>query len=936
MEFGLLGPLYVRTAKGPVSLLGHKKQRVLVTLILAPNQTVPTSRLIDAVWDDGPPATARRQIQNCISALRRDLRIDRDGAGYRIRVAAGQLDATRFADLVDRAKISGMQGDPAEAAALLRSALALWRGRALEGCGGRVIEAAAARLDQERLTAMEQCFELELQLGRHDALVAELAELVAAHPLRERLVGQLMLALHRSGRQAEALETFRRLRCDLADDLGLDPSDGILEFHGAILRHEDVAPAAVAQSQRVVPRQLPTVTRTFVGRGVQLKQLTELVEEAVADSTVAIATIGGSGGMGKTALALHWAHQMIGRFPDGQLYLNLRGFDPTGSPATPAEAIRNLLEAFQVSPDRVPSTFEAQTSLYRSLIAGRRMLLVLDNARDPDQVRPLLPGSPSCPVLITSRNQLTGLTTAEGALPITLDLLTPHEASDLLGRHLGTERLAAEPAAVHALVTGCAGLPLALAMVAARAAVQPGFPLATLATGLADAHHRLDAIDRLDPDTQLRAVFSWSYEQLSPAAARLFRLVGLHPGSDITAPASASLGDLPLAKARGLLTELIRAHLFTEHGPGRYSVHDLLRAYATEQAHRTDDQDQRHAASRRILDHYLHSAHAAASLFTTHRDPIALAPPLPGVVAERPANTREALDWLRIEQRVLLAAISHAADDFPAHAWQLAWTLASFLDRQGLWREQVMAQSAGAAAAQRLADPPAHARARRALGLAHARLGHHDEARVHLEHALGLYRQQLDPAGQGHTQNDLSWVSEQAGDIAAALGHSEQALALYRQAGHDIGQAIAHNAIGWYSGLLGDHERALRQCRKALHLHEALGHVAGQANAWDSLGHAHHRLGHRVEAISCYQRAVDLYRDIAELHLEADSLAHLGDAHDAAGDPANAHTAWRRALEILTRLRHPDAEAVRAKLHHVDQQPVGFTSDAANPTGGDC
>ncbi|HEU4423406.1 MAG TPA: BTAD domain-containing putative transcriptional regulator, partial [Pilimelia sp.] len=570
-------------------LTGRSRQeRTLAALLLDANQIVPVGRLVDAVWDDEPPRTARKLIQNSVSALRQQLagsaEVVSSSAGYLLRVPDGQLDLTIFEEATARARRSAAAGDAASAVEDLRTALALWRGPALAGLTGRVIEARAASLDEARIAAIEECLTQELTLGRHHEVAGELSAAVTDHPLRERLVGLLMLALHRSGRRAEALMAFQQLRARLAEELGLDPGAELCRLHEAVLRADPtldpVPPAALgAPTAAPVPAQLPADVPDFTGRDDHLKQLDKLATDPGTVTTVVVTAISGTAGVGKTALAVHWAHRVSDRFGDGQLYVNLRGFDPSGSVMDPAEAIRGFLQALAVPPESIPGSLAAQVGLYRSLLAGRRMLIMLDNARDAEQVRPLLPGTPGCLVVVTSRAQLPGLVTA-GAHPLTLDLLAPAEARDLLTRRLGADRLAADPDAVDEIITRCARLPLALTVVAARAAYSPSFRLATIAAELRHTRGGLDAFDSGDTATDVRAVFSWSYRALSPDAARLFRLLGIHPGPDISTPAAASLAGIPPDQARPLLAELARAHLITEHRPGRYAFHDLMRAYA--------------------------------------------------------------------------------------------------------------------------------------------------------------------------------------------------------------------------------------------------------------------------------------------------------------------------------------------------------------------
>jgi tetratricopeptide (TPR) repeat protein len=659
----------------------------------------------------------------------------------------------------------------------------------------------------------------------------------------------------------------------------------------------------------------------FAGRSGELATLTGLLRgRADAGGTVVISAIGGTAGVGKTALAVYWAHQVADRFPDGQLYVNLRGFDPAGQVMDPAEAVRRFLDALGVPPERIPADLDAQAALYRSHLAGRRMLVVLDNARDTAQVRPLLPGAPTCLVLVTSRNQLTGLIAADGAHPVSLDLLSAAEAWELLARRLGGDRVATEPEAVTEIITRCAHLPLALTIVAARAAVRLHVRLHLLADELRNTQQRWETLTGDDPTTDVRTVFSWSYQALTPDAARLFRLLGLHPGPDIAAPAVASLAGLPATVVRPLLAELTRTSLIVEHTPGRYTFHDLLRAYATHLTHRTDPDGQRRTATHRILDHYLHSAYTTDRLLEPARDTITLTPPQPGVTPEHPVNHRQALDWFTAERPVLLAAVDQAAaTGFDTHAWQLTWTLWTFLYRRGHWHDQAAAGRTAVAAAGRLADPTAQAHAHRHLASAYTQLGCFDDAHTQLRHALDLYRQAGDQVGQAHTHNRLAHLQGRQGRPAQALDHARQALDVYQAAGHQSGQAQALNNIGWLHAQFGDYQQALTYCQQALTLLQELGDRHGQAGTWDSLGYAHHHLDHHTQAITCYQQALALFRDFGDRYEEATTLTNLGDTHHDAGNADAARDTWQQALTILTDLQHPDADAVRARLHDLDQ-----------------
>jgi tetratricopeptide (TPR) repeat protein len=674
--------------------------------------------------------------------------------------------------------------------------------------------------------------------------------------------------------------------------------------------------APLAMSGISVPRQLPAQTAQFVGRAAELETLTGLMDQAAGTGgTVVISAIDGTAGIGKTALAVFWAHRVARQFPDGQLYVNLRGFDPAGPPVQPAEAIRGFLDAFEVEPGRIPVSPEAQAGLYRSLLAGRRVLVLLDNARDVGQVRPLLPGSETCVVLVTSRSQLTGLVAADGACPLTVGQFTISEAHELLTRRLGSSRVAAEPEAVRELISFCAGLPLALAIVAARAVARPGFPLAVPAGELRDARERLDALDAGDAATNVRAVFSWSYRYLDETAARMFRLLGVHRGPDISLSAAASLAGIPLKQAREALNSLVRAHLVAENVPGRFAFHDLLRTYAAELAAALDSEAERRAAIGRVLDHYLHTGYTAALLLTPTRNPLTRAPHDPAVTPDEWADHAQALAWFEDEYTVLLAAIAQAAaTGFDTHAWQLPWTLAHFFDRRGHWHDWAATHRTALAAARRLGDRLGQAHAHHGLGAASLRLASYDDAHTHHRRAYDLYGELGDRAGQAHSYRHLSWVHESQGRHADALDYAQQAVDLYRELGHRGGEAEALGNVGWCHAQLGNHQQAIACCRKAIALHRELGNRMGEATALDSLGYARHHLGQHLQAIACYQSALDLHREFGNRYEEAATLTHLGDTHHAIGDPAAARDAWEQALGIFEDLRHSDADQVRAKL----------------------
>jgi tetratricopeptide (TPR) repeat protein/transcriptional regulator with XRE-family HTH domain len=681
---------------------------------------------------------------------------------------------------------------------------------------------------------------------------------------------------------------------------------------------ESLLDAGDGRDAGAAPRQLPAAVADFTGRAAELRRLTQILDAAGASrpGTALISAISGMAGVGKTALALHWAHQVAGRFPDGQLYVNLRGFDPSGTPVTAPEAIRGFLDALGVAPERVPASPEAQAGLYRSLLAGRRMLVVLDNARDEQQVRLLLPASAGTLVLVTSRSQLTGLAAADGARLLSLDVLAVGEATGLLATRIGPDRAAAEPGAVDEIAHLSARLPLAVAIAAARAATRPGLPLAALADELRHAAGRLDALDAGDPAASVRAVFSWSVRQLSRDAARMFRLLGIHPGPDISIPAAASLAGRDPAQGRRDLGELARAHLITERLPGRYALHDLVRAYAAEQARDTGGGPEREAASGRVLDYYLHTAARAAQLLNPSHEPVVLATPGPDTAPGQPAGHRQALAWFEAEHEVLLAAVAFAAQSgFDVHAWQLAWALAPFLQTRGHWQEWAATQRTALAAATRLGDRTAQAVCTRLLAAAHSDLGDYAESARLFTASLTLYQRLGNRLGEAKVHFNLATLAEAQGRYADMLGHAEQALRLYQAIGDKASEAGALNNVGWTHALLGDYEQARVFCQQALALCTEVGHHWLEGYVWDSLGYAEHHLGNLGEAAACYQHALSLHREAGDRFTEAEALAHLGETYQAVGNLAQAREAWQQAIAIFDDMRNHDAAArVRAML----------------------
>jgi DNA-binding SARP family transcriptional activator/tetratricopeptide (TPR) repeat protein len=941
----VLGPVEIPAAGARAPSQPPQQRLLLGMLALRAGQPVPVAELIDAVWDDQPPRSARGSLQALVTGARRALarvpgsRLDRCGEAYRLQVEADRVDVHRFRCLAASGRAAA---DRRAAVAAFDQALALWRGPALADVPGTAaVTAAASMLAEERLSVTQDRLTALLACGMERQAAAELPGLLAEYPLAERLAGLLIVALYRLGQRDGALRVFRAIRDRLAGELGVEPGPELQALHQRVLTGDpDLAggpglPPGLAGAQdlaaarqlapawrgahggaRVVPRQLPAVPPHFAGRTVELKALDELVSRAAdGDGRGAVWVLAGPAGVGKTSLAVFWAHRVADRFPDGQLYVNLRGFAPEGRPLTAAEALRGMLRAMGVLLAQIPESLDAQAALYRSLLAGKRMLVLIDNAADAGQVRPLLPGGTGCAALVTSRSQLTGLVAVEGAQPFFLDVLSEAEACELLVGRLGAQRVMAEPAAATELAGLCAGLPLALSVAAARAAARPSFTLSALAAELRSDEGRLDALGTEDADGSVREVLSWSYRQLSGPAARMFRLLGVHQGPEISAPAAASLAGLGVPQARRALAELASAHLVAESAPDRFGFHDLLRAYAGELAVADGADAERAAAVRRVLDHYLITANAAYPLLYPARDPLVLGKAAPGTTPERVTSRAQARAWFAAEHQVLLAATAKAtAAGFDVHAWQLPAALSEFLDREGHWHDLAVTQRSALAAAGRAGDRVGLAHAHLGLAMACLRLRCYDEGRAHARRAIAEFRELGDQAREARSRVFLGTACGEQGQHAAARRHTEHALRLYQAIGHRAGQAHAMTNLGWHAAALGDYQAALGCCQQALGLHRELGNALGEAHSWDYTGYVRDRLGRHDDAVDCYRRALGLLRQVSDRSEQAGVLTRLGDAHRALGDRSAARDAWQQALAVLDDLHDPDAAQVESRL----------------------
>lgn len=651
------------------------------------------------------------------------------------------------------------------------------------------------------------------------------------------------------------------------------------------------------------PRELPAAGSGIIGRDAELSEL----DAMLADGTPVV--ISGMAGVGKTTLALHWAHRIAARFPDGQLHLNLRGFHPEGAMSA-GEALNTLLCSLRVAAPRIPQDLEARAGLYRTVLQDRRVLVMLDNAADAEQVRPLLPPA-GCLAVVTSRGQLAGLVVSEGARPLSVDLLGVDDARRLLAERLGAERVEREAAAVVRIVAACGRLPLALAVVAARGVLNPAFSLGDIADEL-DGFGATTATETL---AAVRTAFSWSYRLLRADARRLFRLIGLHPGPDLTAPIAAALGGLDVARAAAIMAELAQARLAVEHRPGRFACHDLLRAYAAELSERTDPAADRRGAVDRFLTHLVHTAGATTLVLDPLRKPIGIPAGEPPATVTRPSDEAAAMAWFRAEHRALLAALDLAVRaGLDRQAWQLAWGIVVALERDGSWQDWIGAQSTALRAAERLADPGAQAFSHRSLSVGYVRLGRTAESRAHAQAAYELFLQVNDPAGAAVCQHAMAFTRESEGRWAEAIAHAEQALALFRQVQDPVGQARVLNSAGLYRAELGDHDAALDSCGQALELQLAMGDLSGAAATLDSLGTIRHQLGDHSTAIAHFREALTLFAQQGDRISQADTLGRLGETQLAAGDIAAVREAWRQALALLEEIGHPGEAGARYRL----------------------
>ncbi|VVJ19565.1 Transcriptional regulator [Amycolatopsis camponoti] len=921
MEIRLLGVVEVWDRDKRLPDLGTPQQRtVLAALAVDAGRPVMLQTLINRIWDQAPPAAARPALYAHVSRLRSALSQAetvprgepvRQAGGYALDIDPDSVDLHRFHRLTTAARHPGCP--VAEQADLLDEALGLWRGPPLADLPGEWAARMREDWNQQRLDATVAWARAELRLGHHDKVIGPVRKLLIEHPLTEPLTAILMRALVAAGRDSEALDRYSLTRSRLGDELGSDPGPELRALNAAILRGEPLSSGKSASIpvpapvRPPVPRQLPARTPRFAGRANELAELETLVDKSSQDgvATVVITAINGTAGVGKTALALHWAHHVAERFPDGQLYVNLRGFDPTGTPALPGETLRGFLHALGVHPEQIPATVDAQAALYRSLTADRRLLVVLDNARDVEHVRPLLPAGPGCLVVVTSRNQLAGLSAQEGARPLTLDVLTAEDARALLIRHLGHDRVAADPDTVTELIERCARLPLALAIVAARATAYPSFALRVLAKELSDASTRLAGLDTGDAATNIRAVFSCSYDHLSAEAGRMFRLFGLHPGPHLALSSAARLADRDPARTRETLDELVQTHLLMQHAPGRYTCHDLLRAYAASLTATHDPEDDQSSATTRLFDHYLQTT-ASAMRFLHHPEDQYWSD-VPQPVASPVVDLATADAWLTAEMVNLSAIIAHAA------------ARRSYADIARLFRCAELGENYADSltsyghALRAARDAGAHATEVYALiyvGIGHWQQGHYEQAIHHHEYAIKISREIGNPTGEALALNYLGLVHWRQGNHRLATEGYRRALVLARGNDNKAAEATTVNYLGLVRSQHGQYAQAIDCYRRAAEIGRRIGDRVVEAFAMNNCGVVHRLQGRHELAIEQHQRSIAISRDIGDRAGEALALNNLGvvDIRRSRYGPAAEHL--EQALVVFREIGFVAGETV--------------------------
>jgi len=940
MRFLLLGPLVVADgAGGRVTVAGPRVRALLAALLLQANVPVPAGELAEMVWDGSPPPGAAATLRSYVRRLRRALdseaaRITASGAGYVIRVEQAELDVREFEALCRDARAALGAGAWGEASAAATRALGLWRAAPLvdvpsEALSGEFVPG----LERLRLQALEDRFDAGLRLGQCQELIPQLQEWTARHPLRERFCAQLMLALAGTGRRAQALAAYQQARSVLVEELGIEPGPELREIHRQILDGDAVQAASAAADLQPGPvagtavtgaaagfpgtaagpapgrpAQLPADIADFTGRQAQAASLHEALttHEASGDSgVVRVMVVAGAAGLGKTTLAVHVAHQVRDLFPDGQLFVPLSG--ASGQPALPGEVLARFLRDLGTDGEKIPADEAERAALYRTLVAGRRLLIVLDDATDAAQVRPLLPGSASCAVVVTTRSR-TPFLVATGFAD--LGVLPEPDVRELFSRIAGAARLAAEPEATAEIVRACAGLPLAVRICAARLATRPHWPVAAMAARLAD-ERRLDEL-RIG-DLEIRASFRVSYDSLRAGPARAFRLLGLWPGQRISLPAAAALTGEPEGDLAGALEELVDASLLESPEPDWYQLHDLLRLFAAERAQVQETQEARAAAVTRLLGWYQARATAAADLLSPRRYRIPGDQPPPA--GPPPASARDALAWYDHEHADLIAAIRlAAAAGLHEAAWRLPTALFELFGRRENWVGCITAHRIAVTSARQARSRPGEAWALHNLGwaLASARDA---EALCCLQQASAIRQEIGDLDGEAQAALALSEALSRLHGPQAGYEHLLPRVELLRQTGKPLYLAAGLNNLGSYCGQLGRPDEAIGRLKEALDIFTAVGGGHGHGHGLENLGRVQLNSGRFSEAIASLSEAYRLHLAQGFLLGQAQALRDLGQAQRAIGQADQARESLEAALALFDDLKAvAEAEAIRSAL----------------------
>jgi DNA-binding SARP family transcriptional activator/Tfp pilus assembly protein PilF len=906
MEFGLLGPLRVERDGIPIPVSAAKQRMILTALLLRAGTTVQADQLIDVIWGDHPPRSARASLHAYVLRLRKLLadpqarQLRTSGSGYLIEVANDELDVSRFTALRSAARRAGDEGRWADAVASHQAALGLWRAEALSDVPGFEAHEEVTRLTELRWQTTEDWIQAQLMLGRDADVVPELRALTSTHPLREQFHEQLMLALYRTGRQAESLDAYRRAREVISSELGVEPGPGLRGLHETVLRGDP--PRPVKAQPAVVPAQLPADIADFTGRRAEVAAITGWLSED-HPRAVTVAVLTGPAGAGKTALAVHAAHLAAGHFPDGVLYARLRG--STSHPASHDEIIDRFLAALGADPASLPADVDARQAAYRSVLAGRRVLILLDDAADSAQVYPLLPGASGSAILITSKTYLADLA---GSRIVRLAGMDADDALALLGRRAGPERVSAEPAAAAEIVDACAGLPLALTIAGARLAARPRWRVRDLADMLGPESDRLDELTY--GDLAVRKTFDLSYNALrdrAPEGSELvgtLLLTGLWTGCDISAQAAAALLGTSTQLARTRLEALTDLNLVDSEAAGRYYLHDLVRAYTVNRARDELPPQELAEAARRVVTWYLHgvdNANRAAERLRRQLDPDRTPESGPTF-----GDVASALDWLTAERANLLAAIQMAADHaIHDAAWQLPWLLEEFYFSRLHLAEWHAACQIGLVSAEHSGDTPAQARMLEVLANHHRAVGQPAESMAHRQRAIALYRRTGDRAREANAMASAGMDYLASGNLDEAIIWCQKAVPGVRAHSTAFALSAVLNCLGSAYQEAGQLDLAIEAGRDALEATRVAGSRLAEAATLDGLGVAYHQADRLDQAVDSLRRAVDLQHELAEARGEAVTLEHLSAALRTAGKESEAAACADRARAIYASLQLP-------------------------------